>query len=115
MARPHRLVPDTFAEFYLKRVSRVTDAEMLAGGPYGCSGCGEHAAFGYLDSGGDGLCEGCLRYHLGYEQAEEKNIRLIIGSAVAAALAAGASEAMVHLAVDDALHGTVRVDADLYD
>src|SRR3954452_4168379 len=115
MPRQHRVVPDSFTEFYASRVRRLTDGETLATGPYGCRGCGEHAAFGYLDAGGEMLCEGCLRYQLGYEQAEEKNIRLIIGSAVAAALAAGAPEELVHLAVDDALREAVRINADLYD
>lgn len=115
MGKPYRVVPDSFAEFHAKRVRRLTDAEMLAAGPYGCRGCGEHAAFGYLDVTGESLCEGCLRYHLGYEQAEEKHVRLVIGAAVAAALAAGAAEEMIHLAVEDALRDAVRVDADLYD
>lgn len=115
MSRQHRLVPDTFAEFEATRVRRLTDSELLASGPYGCGGCGEHPALGYLDTGADMLCEGCLRYHLGYEQAEERNVRLIIGSAIAAALATGAPKHLVHLAVEDALHDSVRVDADLYD
>jgi len=115
MGKPYRVVPDSFAEFYASRVRRVTSAELLAGGPYGCRGCGEHAAFGYLDEGGEMLCEGCLRYHLGYEQAEERNVRLIVGSAVAAALATGAPRELIHLAVDDALREAVRVDADLCD
>src|SRR4051794_41499396 len=91
MARQHRVVPDSFAEFYATRVRRVTDGELLVTGPYGCRGCGEHAAFGYLDANRELLCEGCLRYHLGYEQAEEKTVRLIVGSAGAAAVAAGGS------------------------
>src|SRR3954462_7180865 len=115
MARQHRVVPDSFAEFYASRVRRLTDGETLATGPYGCRGCGEQAAFGYLDASGEALCAGGLRYHLGYEQAEERNVRLIIGSAVAAALATGAPRELIHLAVDDALREAVRVDADLCD
>jgi len=115
MARQNRVVPDSFAEFSARRVRRVTEAELLATGPYGCRGCGEHAAFGYLDASGELLCEGCLRYHLGYEQAEERNVRLIVGSAVAAAFAAGVPERLVRLAVEDAFCDAVRVDADLYD
>ena len=115
MARQHRVVPDSFTEFYASRVRRLTDAETLTTGPYGCCGCGEHTAFGYLDASGEALCEGCLRYHLGYEQAEERNVRLIVGSAVAAALATGAPRELIHLAVDDALREAVRVDADLCD
>src|SRR3954468_22857925 len=103
MARQDRLVPDSFADFHARRVRRLTDAELLITGPYGCRGCGEHAAFGYLRPGGDLLCESCLRYVLGYEQATEENDRLIVGSAVAGALAAGAPEAMIYRAVDDAL------------
>jgi hypothetical protein len=114
MARPYHLVPDSFAEFSSGRVRRLTDAELLRSGPYGCRGCGEHAAFGYLD-GRDMLCEGCLRYHLGYEQAEERTVRLIVSSAIAGALAAGAPEDMIRMAVDDALCEAVRVDADPYD
>jgi len=115
MSRQQRLVPDTFAEFDATRVRRLTDSELLATGPYGCRGCGEHPALGHLDGGAEMLCEGCLRYHLGYEQAEERNVRLIIGSAIAAALATGAPVKLVHLAVEDALRDAVRVDADLYD
>jgi len=113
VARSYRLVPDSFAEFSLMRVRRLTDAELLASGPYGCKGCGQHGGFGYLDARGELLCEGCLRYQLGYEQAEENNVRLIVGSAVAAALAAGASEQLVRVAVDDALYDLTRVDSDL--
>jgi hypothetical protein len=101
-------------EFSAARVRRLTDAELLESGPYGCRGCGGNAAFGWLD-GRDRLCEACLRYHLGYEQAEERNVRLIVSSAVAGALAAGAPEDMIRMAVEDALRETVRVDADPYD
>jgi hypothetical protein len=115
MAKPYRFVPDSFAEFSVRRVRRLTDAELLASGPYGCRGCGAHAAFGYLDGAHDMLCEGCLRYHLGYEQAEERNARFIVSAAVAGALAAGAPEDMIRMAVEDALREAVRVDADPYD
>ena len=115
MARPYRSVPHSFEEFSLRRVRRLTDAELFASGPYGCRGCGAHAAFGYLDATDEMLCEGCLRYHLGFEQAEERNVRLIIASAVAAALESGAPEEMIRIAVDDALRGVVRIEADLYD
>jgi hypothetical protein len=115
MARPYRFVPDSFAEFSAGRVRRVTDAELLMSGPYGCRGCGEHAAYGYLDGARDMLCEGCLRYHHGYEQAEERSVRLIVSSAIAGALAAGAPEDMIRMAVEDALREAVRVDADRYD
>jgi hypothetical protein len=60
------------------------------------------------------LCEGCLRYQLGYEQAEERNVRLILSSAVAGALAAGAPEGMIRVAFEDALRDVVRIDADPY-
>jgi hypothetical protein len=112
MARPYRFVPNSFEEFSSRRVRRLTDAELLISGPYGCRGCGAHAAFGYLDSTREMLCEGCLRYHLGYEQAEERSVRLIVSSAVAGGLAAGAPEDMIRMAVEDALHESVRVDAD---
>src|SRR3954468_7202243 len=115
MSRQQRLVPDTFAEFDGTRVRRLPDSELLATGPYGCRGCGEHPALGHLDGGAEMLCEGCLRYHLGYEQAEERNVRLIVSSAIAGALAAGAPEDMIRMAVEDALRETVRVDADPYD
>jgi hypothetical protein len=115
MARLYRSVPDSFAEFSAARVTRLTDAELLASGPYGCRGCGTHAAVGYLDASRELLCEGCLRYQLGYEQAEERNVRLILTSAVAGALAAGAPEDMIRVAFEDALRGVVRVDADPYD
>src|SRR4051794_34035592 len=72
MTRQNRVVPDSFEEFSARRVRRLTEGELLATGPYGCRGCGEHAAFGYLDASGELLCEACLRYQLGYEQAEEK-------------------------------------------
>ena len=113
VAKSYRLVPDSFAEFSLTRVRRLTDPELLASGSYGCEGCGEHGAFGYLTTTGELLCEGCLRYQLGYEQAEENNVRLIVGSAVAAALAAGASEQLVRVAVDDALFDLARVHSEL--
>src|SRR3954451_764666 len=115
MAKPYRFVPDSFEKFSAGRVRRLTDAELLMTGPYGCRGCGQHAAFGYLDASGEMLCEGCLRYHLGYEQAEEKNARLIVGSAVAAAFAAGVPETVVRLAVEDAFCDAVRVVTDLYE
>ena len=115
MARPYRFVPDSFGEFAAGRVRRLTDAELLLSGPYSCRGCGAHAAFGYLDATREMLCEGCLRYHLGYEQAEEKNVRLILSSAVAGALAAGAPADMIRVAVEDALRQAVRFDTDPYD
>src|SRR3954447_8158208 len=115
MAKPYRFVPDSFEKFSAGRVRRLTDAELLTSGPYGCRGCSEHAAFGYLDATHEMLCEGCLRYHLGYEQAEERTVRLIVSSAIAGALAAGAPEDMIRMAVDDALCEAVRVDADPYD
>ena len=115
MASPYRSVPDSFAEFFATRVTRLTDAELLASGPYGCRGCGAHAAVGYLDASHEMLCEGCLRYHLGYEQAEERNVRLILSSVVAGALAAGAPEGMIRAAFEDALRNVVRIDADPYD
>src|SRR3954452_16582611 len=114
MARQNRVVPDSFEEFSARRVRRVTERELLLTGPYGCRGCGEHAAFGYLDASGELLCEACLRYQLGYEQAEEKTVRLIVGSAVAAAFAAGVSEKIVRLAVEDAFSDAVRVETDVY-
>src|SRR3954451_24816933 len=113
MARQHRVVPDSFAEFYASRVRRLTDGETLSTGPYGCCGCGEHTAFGYLDASGEALCEGGLRYHLRYAPAEERNVPLIVGSSVAAALATGPPQELIHLAVDDALREAVRVDAAL--
>jgi hypothetical protein len=112
MARPYRSVPNSFAEFSVTRVTRLTDAELFASGPYGCRGCGANAAIGYLDSTHETLCEGCLRYHLGYEQAEERNVRLILSSAVAGALAAGAPEDMIRVAFEDALRNVLRIDAD---
>jgi hypothetical protein len=115
MARPYRFVPGSFAEFSAGRVRRLTDAELLMSGPYGCRGCGANAAYGFLDGARDMLCEGCLRYHLGYEQAEERNARFIVSAAVAGALAAGAPEDMIRVAVEDALREAVRVDADPYD
>ena len=115
MARSYRFVPDSFAEFLFARVRKLSDAELLASGPYGCVGCGQRAALGSLDGTGDALCEGCLRYHHGYEQAEEWNVRLIVASAVAAALASGAPVELVRVAVEDALCEHVRVEADLYE
>jgi hypothetical protein len=112
MARQDRVVPDSFAAFHASRVRRLTDAELLTTGPYGCRGCGEHAGFGYLRESGELLCESCLRYVLGYEQATEESVRLIVGSAVAAALAAGANEEMIYRAVDDAVGKGVRVEYD---
>jgi hypothetical protein len=85
------------------RVRRLTDAELLARGPYSCTGCGQRAAFGSLDATGEMLCEGCLRYHHGYEQAEEWNVRLIVASAVAAALASSAPVELVRVAFEDAI------------
>jgi hypothetical protein len=117
MASPFRSVPDSFAEFSATRVTRLTDTELLASGPYSCRGCGAHAAVGYLDyldAPHEMLCEGCLRYHLGYEQAEERNVRLILSSAVAGALAAGAPQDLIRVAVEDALRDAVRIDADPY-
>src|SRR5215217_2997645 len=58
MGKPYRVVPDSLAEFYAKRVRKLSDAELLAAGPYGCRGCGEYAAFGCLDGSGEMLCEG---------------------------------------------------------
>jgi hypothetical protein len=112
MARQDRVVPNSFAEFHASRVRRLTDAELLNSGPYGCRGCGEHAAFGYLRASGEPLCESCLRYVLGYEQGIEESVRLIVGSGIAAALAGGATEEMVYRAVDDALGKGVRVEYD---
>src|SRR4051794_18069367 len=114
MARPYRFVPDSFAEFSVRRIRRLTDAELLASGPYGCRGCGAHAPFGYLDGAQDMLCEGCLRYHLGYEQAEEKNARLIVSAAVAGALAAGAPEDMIRMAGEKRPPGAGRGRAGPY-
>jgi hypothetical protein len=49
----------------------------------------------------------CVIY-LGYEQAEERNVRLILSSAVAGALAAGAED-MIRVAFEDALRDVVRI------
>ena len=114
MARSYRFVPESFAEFLFLRVRTLTDAELLASGPYSCGGCGQRAAFGTLEATDELLCEGCLRYHHGYELAEEWNVRLIVASAVAAALASGAPVELVRVAVEDALCEHVRIEADFY-
>ena len=101
----YRKVPLTFHEFVERRVEKVSADDRQS-----CDTCAEHLGFGYLDGEPNPSCLACIRYHFGYEQAEEALVRSIIGGAVAAALATNVPEELVRLAFEDALRGAVRFD-----
>ena len=74
-----------------------------------CSGCGNPVAIA-RESNGNVYCRGCLRYSFGCDTTEEEMVRSIIGAAISAALAAGASEQLVRAAIADAMREAVHVD-----
>ncbi len=74
-----------------------------------CDGCGNPTTIG-REGNGNVYCHGCLRYHFGVDTTEEEMVRSIIGAAISAALAAGASEQLVRAAIADAMREAVHVD-----
>jgi len=100
------LVPRDFDDYLAANYGPMESVSTKA-----CSGCGNSVAI-VRECNGNVYCHGCLRYSFGCDAAEEKMVRAIIGGAVAAALGAGASEELVHLAVQDALGENVRVEGD---
>jgi len=51
----------------------------------------------------DGYCRECLRYHHGWDEAEEKVVDALIGGAITAALELGTSSELITLAVHRAI------------
>jgi len=51
----------------------------------------------------DGYCRECLRYHHGWDEAEEKVVEATIGGAVKGALEFGCSSELIFLAVHRAI------------
>ena len=94
--RQERMVPISF-EHYLDQREPVRDRWDH---DY-CDSCGAKGEF--LSS--DGYCRACLKYHFGYDQAQEKMVTAMIGGAVKAALEAGASAELIGVAFRRAMKG----------
>ncbi len=60
----------------------------------------------------DGICRECLRYHHGYEEAEEALVNAMVGGAVAGALDAYVSPELITVAVHRAIRKHSDRDAD---
>lgn len=97
-----------------RRVPRSREAYIEQHGtpcpPRTCTGC-----FGGPAVASDGVnsyCEPCWAYQHGYDQAEEKVTRAIIGDAVAAALEIGENGPVVTAAIKDAVSDAFQVAAD---
>jgi len=58
------------------------------------------------------MCRECLRYHYGYDEAEERLVEATIGGAVNGVLETGASPELVALAVHRAMQRYHEREAD---
>lgn len=89
-----RVVPASFEDY-------VDANYLLLVHPRGCTGC--HSGPAIARDAVNSYCEPCIRYSWGYDQAEEKLIRMMIGGALRSAAASGASETLIRAAVEAAL------------
>ena len=88
------MIPTLFEEYLAKREPgrpRLRDDGK-------CTGCLERESVT-----SDGYCRECIRYHHGYDQAEEKVLEATVGAAVTGALELGVSSEAVTLAVHRAV------------
>jgi hypothetical protein len=94
MPNTDRLVPSRFEEYVDRFFEPLPKSSR-------CTGCFVGPAIARDTA--NSYCEPCLRYGWGFDQAEEKMVRALLGAAVAAALECGASKELVRRAVNAAV------------
>ena len=72
-----------------------------------CDGCREREPVTT-----DGMCRECLRYHYGYDEAEERLVEATVGGVVKGALEGGAPPELIAIAVQRAMQRYHEREAD---